>query len=185
MNTVVISKENILETCKKIVSNKGLTAINMRLVAKECNIALGSIYYYFPSKDDLLIAIIESVWEDIFKWNDFEKKELNFLEFVEKLFLHIRINVDKYPNFFMIHSISLSENGKEKGYSKMNFYLSNIKKKMKDILKKDTNIRPNVFNDKFSKEKFIDFLIMNIFSLLTQKKYDYMILIDLIKKSIY
>lgn len=56
---------------------------------------------------------------------------------------------------------------------------------MKDILKKDTNIRPNVFNDKFSKEKFIDFLIMNIFSLLTQKKYDYMILIDLIKKSIY
>ena len=66
MNTVITSRENILETCKKIVSNKGLTAINMRLVAKECNIALGSIYYYFPSKDDLLIAIIESVWEDIF-----------------------------------------------------------------------------------------------------------------------
>ena len=85
----------------------------------------------------------------------------------------------------MIHSISLSENGKEKGYSKMTFYLANIKKKMKDILKKDTNIRPNVFNDKFSKQKFIYFLIMNIFSLLTQKKYDYMILIDLIKKSIY
>ena len=67
MNTVITSRENILETCKKIVSNKGLTAINMRLVAKECNIALGSIYYYFPSKDELLSGMILKKKNSIFQ----------------------------------------------------------------------------------------------------------------------
>ena len=90
MKKNIISKGNILNVCKKIVSNKGLAAVNMREVSKECNISLGLVYYYFPSKDDLLIATIESVWDDIFNWEDEESKNSEFTSFIDKLFEHIK-----------------------------------------------------------------------------------------------
>ena len=61
------SKSMILEVCRQLIASEGIGAINMRKVASLSNLAIGSLYYYFPSKDDLLIASIESVWEDIFK----------------------------------------------------------------------------------------------------------------------
>ena len=41
---------------------EGLDSLNMRSVARACQVALGSLYNYFPSKDDLLLATVESVW---------------------------------------------------------------------------------------------------------------------------
>lgn len=46
---------------------KGIAAVNMRTVASECGIALGSLYNYFSSKSELLSATIEAVWKDIFQ----------------------------------------------------------------------------------------------------------------------
>ena len=66
VNTVVTSKEAIMKTCRDMVSERGLSALDMRSVAKACHVALGSLYNYFPSKDALVTATIESVWQDIF-----------------------------------------------------------------------------------------------------------------------
>ena len=56
MNTGITSKEAIMQACRKIAAQKGLSALNMRTVAKECNIALGTLYNYYADKDELLIA---------------------------------------------------------------------------------------------------------------------------------
>ena len=58
MNLTATSEEAIIEACQRIVKEKGLSAVNMRSVAAECNVAVGSIYNYFPSKSDLLCAAI-------------------------------------------------------------------------------------------------------------------------------
>ena len=50
MNKAVTSKEEILEVSRSIAASKGITAVNMRTVASECGIALGSLYNYFTSK---------------------------------------------------------------------------------------------------------------------------------------
>lgn len=60
------TKAKILKVCREIISNEGLASLNMRKVARLSDLAIGSLYYYFPSKDSLLTASIESVWEDIF-----------------------------------------------------------------------------------------------------------------------
>ena len=69
LNMAVTSREEILAVCREIVAEEGLSSVNMRLVASRCNIALGSVYNYFPSKSELLLATIESVWMDIFHMN--------------------------------------------------------------------------------------------------------------------
>lgn len=56
MNPVVTSKEAILQVCRKITAERGLTALSMRSVAAELGIGLGTLYNYFPDKDALLLA---------------------------------------------------------------------------------------------------------------------------------
>lgn len=185
MKKNIISKGNILNVCKKIVSNKGLAAVNMREVSKECNISLGLVYYYFPSKDDLLIATIESVWDDIFNWEDEESKNSEFTSFIDKLFEHIKRGIDKYPNFFTIHSVSFSSKGEKKGSTIMKYYLSNIKKRVSYELKKDKKIRKDAFTKDFSEEGFIDIILINIVSLLIERDYDSSFLVEMIRRSIY
>lgn len=111
------SSENTLKTCRQIVSEKGLLAVNMRTVAKRCDVALGSIYYHFPSKEELIIATIESVWEDIFRWCEQESKEGDFSVCIESCFEHIKQGIQRYPHFFTIPSLSLSSKEKQKGHT--------------------------------------------------------------------
>ena len=65
MNKAVTSKEDILSVSKEMVAQCGIQAINMRNVAKECGVAVGSVYNYFPSKNDLIIAVIDVIWKEI------------------------------------------------------------------------------------------------------------------------
>ena len=65
MNPPNTSREEIMRVSRKIVSEKGLPALNMRALAKECGIALGTLYNYYSDKDELVVAAIESVWQDI------------------------------------------------------------------------------------------------------------------------
>lgn len=44
LNTVITSREAIMQVCRCIVAEKGMKALNMRLVADQCHIALGTLY---------------------------------------------------------------------------------------------------------------------------------------------
>ena len=70
INKVVTSEEAILQACRQMVSEEGIQAINMRAVARRCDVALGSLYNYFSSKEELVTSTIESVWRDIFHTED-------------------------------------------------------------------------------------------------------------------
>ena len=83
MNPNITSKEAILQTCRNIVASKGLPALNMRSVAEECHIALGTLYNYYSNKNELLLATIESVWKDIFHTNHKLSTDFLFYEYPE------------------------------------------------------------------------------------------------------
>lgn len=63
MNTTVTSKEEILRISREFVQAEGWKSINIRAIAKACNISIGSIYNYFHNKSDLIAATVESVWQ--------------------------------------------------------------------------------------------------------------------------
>lgn len=41
----------------------GYRAINIRSIAKECGVGVGTVYNYFPSKDALIFAFIREDWD--------------------------------------------------------------------------------------------------------------------------
>ncbi|HNY83679.1 MAG TPA: TetR/AcrR family transcriptional regulator [Anaerolineaceae bacterium] len=185
MNTSVTSEKDILEACRQLVSDKGLSFLNMRAVAKSCGVALGSLYYYFPSKNDLLIATIESVWEDIFRIKDTDISKLPFPEFIDRCFGHIQLGIQRYPNFFTIHSISFSTKSQNKARDSMEHYLAQIKEQMLSSLHADERVCKDAFSTDFSEADFVDFVLSNIICLLIQKKNNCVLLLEVIRRTIY
>ncbi len=185
MSAAATSRETILAACRELVSEQGLAALNMRNVAAACNLALGSIYYYFPSKNELLIATIESVWEDIFRLDDQAKSGVSFTDYIEGCFGQILRGIEKYPNFFTIHSVSLSAGAQNKGKITMDHYLDNIKEKMILSLRKDGQVKKSTFTPSFTEADFLNFVMSNIIFLLIQKKSDCGVLTQVIRRIIY
>ena len=56
---------NIQEVGKKILLEDGYKKMTLRLVANKCNIATGTVYNYFKSKDQLVATIMFKDWKSM------------------------------------------------------------------------------------------------------------------------
>lgn len=185
MNKTLTSKDEILRIGREMVAQSGIHSLNMRDVAKASGICVGTIYNYFPSKDDLIIAVIASVWKEIMQ--DIREVEgMNcFVEYVSDLFCCIQSGGQKYPTFFSAHAMNISEGSVEMGRSAMKDYFSHIKHGMELMLEKDMQVRKDAFSHRFSKSDFIDFVFLNIISLLVKRELSCEILLEIIRRTIY
>ncbi len=53
-------QRDILDVARPFLLSEGYPAFSLRDVAKRAGISLGNLQYYFPSKDDLLVFIVQS-----------------------------------------------------------------------------------------------------------------------------
>ena len=67
--------EKIKEATLNLLAEKGYEAISMRKIAKEANVALGQLTYYYKTKDSLIVLVVKEVLEDFY--NEFEEKVNN------------------------------------------------------------------------------------------------------------
>jgi len=57
-------REEITKLCYKLILSEGFCNVTVSQIAKEANIAKGSIYKYFESKEDILFSLIKSIQND-------------------------------------------------------------------------------------------------------------------------
>ena len=58
-----LRREQILEAATKVFAEKGFRAARMQEVAATAGVANGTVYNYFASKDELLLALLEELSE--------------------------------------------------------------------------------------------------------------------------
>lgn len=184
MNITVTSREAILKVCRTIVSEQGLPALSMRSVAARCHVALGSLYNYFPSKDDLVIATIESVWQDIFHRDQPCKSDLSFPDYVRWIFQSVRDSTIRYPNFFTAHALGFASAGKNKAKDTMERYFAHMRLGMEEAIRNDASIEKDMFSESFSESAFVDFILTNIMMLLLRKAENCDILVTVVRRSL-
>ena len=185
MNTVITSKEAIMQVCRRIVAEKGLTALNMRLVADECHIALGTLYNYYADKDELVLATVESIWRDIFHADQCCVMDVSFSGYVADLYARIRRGAEAYPDFLTGHSISIAGSKRGEAKSAMEHTFAHMKAGMLEVLRADQDVQENTFTVSFSQEKFIDFVLEHMLVLLVQGQPDCAVLLEVIRRVIY
>lgn len=184
MNNSHTTKDAIILKIREIVARDGLNALSIRGLANELNSSVGIIYYYFPSKDELIVEAIESVWEDIFQISD-EIQNLSFSAYMSKIFENIISGTKKYPNFFTLHTIMLQTDEKSRAKSMMHIYMNKLKNKMREVLDGDKTVKDSAFTDGFTEDDFISFIMSNIMSLILDPSYKKDFFIKLIDKILY
>ena len=165
------SKEAILQISRKIATEKGLKALNMRAVAGECGIALGTLYNYFSDKEELLISTISSLWQDFFHLSPREKQaNLLFTEYVKLMFLNVREHISEYPDFFTTHSAVIANNGKSRALDAMERCTAEIRGTLLTVLREDKAVISDAFDEKLTLESFVELVLDSIVMLLMQNK---------------
>ncbi|MDF2683474.1 MAG: ycnC, partial [Brevibacillus sp.] len=59
-------KQQILRIAMEVFKEKGYTAASMQEIAEACGMAKGSIYKYFPSKEDLFTGVFVACHQEMF-----------------------------------------------------------------------------------------------------------------------
>ncbi len=70
----------ILEAAFEIVAQNKISGTRMHLIAKEADMVQSNLHYYYPTKNDLLIALLDSIQER------FSKKRISSVDLDKKSF---------------------------------------------------------------------------------------------------
>lgn len=92
-------KELIRQSAIKVIAREGFYNTKTSKIADEAGVAVGTIYNYFHSKDEILEYIFEVEFEKRIKYlKELDRKELSIYEkltmFIEKHFQEIKNNLD-------------------------------------------------------------------------------------------
>ena len=152
-------REIILSEAKDIAMKEGISNINIRAVAKNSGIAIGTVYNYFPSKGDLLVAIIEDFWEGAFAnvdWQDLSYN--NFYDNLGKIYSTLYHYLLKFKDNWLEQLALLKTQEKILGKQRENEYFEKIYSKIKILMDMDNELRQYPWSEAISKEKTAEFI---------------------------
>lgn len=173
-------RELILNEATKILYNEGFSKISIRRVAKECNIALGTIYNYFPSKKELIIEMMTNFWEEYFYNIEI------ILDSTDDMFIKLKNIFDKLAHFiktfrevWLNNDIYSSPDYIESGLKRQNIYIKKLIITIEDLIKAEHCDRK-----KIDTYKMASFIVMNFISIVQIPYYDYTFFENIIKELI-
>lgn len=170
MNPKATSREAILEVCRGIVRDHGLSGISVRSVASACGVAPGTLYNYFPGKNALLLAVTADVWSDIFTFDTspHEDDQKGFDGYIKRTFANARAGMKRYPGFLPTHVLDLASKQGERtqGREMMRSFFGRIESDMLHALDADKRVREDTFKGDLTREAFAELVTQQLVVLL-------------------
>lgn len=97
-------KDKILESAKRLFTEKGYDAISLRVIAEEAGTTIGNLTYHYPQKEDLIAAIQKD-------------SQTNFIAGLE--------DIPQQPEDIVRHLCLLAKRG-QKAHAQNSFYFKNM-----------------------------------------------------------
>lgn len=176
-------KKIILSKAKEIAINEGVIKINIRTVAKNSGIAIGTVYNYFPSKADLLVAVIQDFWEGAFRdvdWKSF--RDNDFYDNLEKIYSILYHYLRKFKENWLEQLALLKTQEKLLGRQKEDEYFQKMRSKIKLLIDMDNNLQQYPWSETISKENIAEFIFENMLIILKKEEEDMNLFIEFLKK---
>lgn len=176
-------KEAILEAAATIARQNGPAKFNIRAVAAECGIAIGTIYNFYDSKESLLFAVVDSFWQKAFEGPLPDGSTQSCAETLRQLYQLMYEYLFRFGQSWMheIASVPMGNvSGRDIGRSKMALYFQKLKEYIHPLLLAHA---PEALWDRdFTVEGFTDFILENILSSLRSGSDDCLFLTTLLTK---
>lgn len=111
-NKPIISKQQILDTAFDIACTSGLSGLSIRDVAHACNVAVGTVYNSFPTKNDLVTDIVGRFWNEALA--DRMPRAASgddFIQFCQELALQLSKALEKFRDNWLTEIAALDTQG--------------------------------------------------------------------------
>lgn len=186
MNIAVTSKEALLQAAKEIVLKEGLDQLNIRRIALTCGISIGAVYNYFPSKADLIFALIEDFWGHVASDKLCPPSmKMSFADYFEQLYHHLFMKLKDFKSGFLQQIMQFNHKEKEKGRAIEEIYWKHLKNGLQNALEKDNQILPSIWSESFSKDTFLEFIFTSMMVSLRNGQNDSIFLKEMITRLLY
>lgn len=172
MNSVRDKKEEVFQIALDIAREKGLSNLTIRDLADQSDIAIGSIYNLFGTKEQLVILLIKDYWlksiENI-KTNSLNKKG-NFIEKVEYLYISLKEVADDFHKDFIKDIVGVNMSNEAINKFTKNYKLDMLNH-IENMIIEDESIKDQ-FSGEFTTKEFSRFILYNYFILLRENQKD-------------
>lgn len=165
MNKTVTSREQLLAAAQEIAYSAGLSQVSIRAVAAKCGVAVGSIYNYFPTKADLIAAVIEGFWrQTAHRAVCAPRPSEPFPDYVGRLYGALRAMLADFQAGWLSQIAALGEKERQKGRALEANCFAHLKHNLLRALEQHTD-RPSA-GPAAQTELLVDFTFRNMLDLL-------------------
>lgn len=186
MNHNVTTREALLKAAILIIQEEGSGSLSIRSLASKLGIATGSVYNYFPSKAELLLAVTEEFWKKVFHQRICQTAEnTTFIQLVETVFFRLSESLPEFRTLLQGELHMLEQEARVKGRKLEQGSLAHMKKAFLSVMNEDRQIKADIWTQQFTKEQYVEFVFSNLFQLLMSNTADCTFLLEVIRKSIY
>ena len=131
----------------------GYENLSIRNVAKKCDISVGTIYNYYPTKKELVMDLMSGYWDEYFIVLDKFIKNFKQTWLMDKFY-----TTPEYVN---------------SGIKKENIYMSMLTEKIKLMLSKDLLVSQSNVCNSIGIDELAKFIILNIITVIQMPAINY------------
>lgn len=174
-------RAELLKHAQNIAESKGYDKISIRSLAKCAGIATGTVYNYFGSKDEILLALTDEYWYVALSKMDSIIEDAPFYKQLEQIYQYLCKHILTSASALM-GSLSTA---REVGQQRMTSMHTVMSKNIICYLERDKEVRNQVWTDNFTKEQFVDFIIKNIMLSLRMRAKEIKFLVEIVRRTLY
>ena len=174
-------RKTLLSCARSIECSEGVDAISIRRLAAEANIAVGTVYNYFESKQEVLLVLTEEYWKDTLIQMQERISDERFSDQLGEMIAFLRSRMNDCAVILMRGLRDDVETGRIRMASMHRV----LRKTLVDRLDRDSSIAQSVWTDVFTKESFADFTMTNILALLQQKEENADTFLEIVRRTLY
>jgi len=167
-------RELILTAARNILYNEGYEKLSMRNIAKQCDISLGTIYNYYPSKKDLVIEMMMGYWKGFFKvLEDLDKSQQNF--YVKLFDIHNELSqfIKTFKKMWLVREIYDTPDYIAEGLNKEQAFMVMLILKIEAILVREASSEHPQIKLKFNSNETSKFIVMNLITMAQNPMFKY------------
>ena len=165
-------KQLILSKAKEILYNQGYHKLNMRALSKACDIALGTIYNYYPTKKDLVVEMMTDYWQNYLESvREIVNSNTDIYTKLNNVFKELEVFIKNFRQYWLTPELYGNQEYVEGGLQKEYGYMEKLIAIIEEVLKKeaaDKNVQI-----KLGARETANFIIMNFITIVQTPLFRY------------
>jgi len=173
MNRRKTSKDLIFEKALEIAKKEGVDKLSIRKLASSCNIAIGTVYNYFPDKEAMVTEMGKVFWNAIFEGQEkLYRPDMGFTVFLEQYYGFLYARMSPFDGSWVREL-----DGKIPKRAAIEL--------LRQALAEDRRVNPSIWNMEFHPDTFCEYVFTNIMALLSSGEYNCRFFVFLLDNLLY